>query len=387
LQNPKRQTPTPLRWRQAFYLASAVIGAAALLAIPATRTGRYVARATWEEMRILHGRRPIPEVVADSVVTPLTRGKLELVLAARTFADEELGLEAGESFTTFSQLERDTLVLVLNGARRDRLERVTWWFPIVGTVPYKGFFDFDEARAEADRMADDGYDPYLRPASAFSTLGFFNDPLLSSTLRQDSIDLAGTVIHELTHNTFYAPGSAVFNESFANFAGSQGAIRFFAARGDSVAVRSAAARWEDDKVLSRYYGMLYRALDSAFAAYPDDSLARLTARDSIYARGHRVLLDSIAPTLRTVPRFALERMRLNNASLLARLVYSTDLELFDLVLERESGDLPRALERIMEIARSDRGDPFGALREYVTSTPAPNAPSSALSATSLRPTR
>ncbi|MGI8843353.1 MAG: aminopeptidase [Gemmatimonadaceae bacterium] len=345
----------------------------ALLAIPATRTGRYIARATWEEMRILHGRRPIPEMIADSAVTPLTRGKLELVLQARTFADEELGLEAGESFTTFSQLDRDTLVLVLNGARRDRLERVTWWFPIVGTVPYKGFFDFDKARAEAERMADDGYDPYLRPASAFSTLGFFNDPLLSSTLRQDSIDLAGTVFHELTHNTFYAPGSAVFNESFANFAGSQGAIRFFAARGDSVAVRNAAARWEDDKVLSRYYGMLYRALDSAFAAYHDDSLARLTARDSIYARGHRVLLDSIAPTLRTLPRVALDRMRLNNASLLSRLVYSTDLELFDLVLEREGGNLPWALERILEVARSDRGDPFGALRQHVSATPNPEA--------------
>jgi predicted aminopeptidase len=341
------------------------LAAIAVLLIAGTRAGRYVARATWEEMRILHGRRPIFAAIADTTMTPLTRGKLELVLATRAFADEALGLRTGASYTTFTQLERDTLVLVLNGSRRDKLERVTWWFPIVGTVPYKGFFDFDEARAAAERMAEDGYDPYLRSASAFSTLGFFNDPLLSSTLRQDSIDLAGTVIHELTHNTFYAPGSATFNESFANFAGSHGAIRFFAARGDSASVANATARWADDKALSRYYGMLYHALDSAFEAHPDDSLARITARDSIYARGHRLLLDSIAPTIRTIPRFALERLRLNNASLLARLVYSSELGLFDLILEQEGGDLTRALERILELARSDREDPFRTLREAV----------------------
>jgi predicted aminopeptidase len=316
-------------------------------------------------MRILHGRRPIADVIADSAVSPATRGKLELVLAAREFAGEALGLRTGASFTTFTQLQSDTLVLVLSGARRDLLERVTWWFPIVGTVPYKGFFAFDQARQAAEEMAEDGYDPYLRPASAFSTLGFFNDPLLSTTLRQDSINLAGTVIHELTHNTFYAPGSAIFNESFANFAGQQGAIRFFAARGDTASARRAAARWEDDKALSRYYGRLYDALDSAFAALPDDSLARLEARDSIYARMHRVLMDSIAPGIRTIPRGALERLRLDNASLLARRVYTTDLELFDVILARERGDLPLALARILEIARSNPREPFEALRASV----------------------
>lgn len=343
----------------------ALLGAAllAIALVTGTRTGRYLARATWEEIGILHARRPIADVLADGAVSAETRRKLHLVVEARAFAADSLGLDAGESYTTFSQLRRDTLVLVLSGARRDRLERVTWWFPIVGTVPYKGFFDFAEARAAAQRMADDGYDPYLRPASAFSTLGFFNDPLLSSTLRHDDLGLAETVIHELTHNTFYAPGSAVFNESFASFAGSQGAIRFYRARGDTAMARRAEARWEDDKALSRFYGVVYRALDSAFTALPDDSVGRLSARDAIYGRAHAMLRDSVAATLRTIPPEAIARMRLDNAVLLARLVYATELDLFDAVLAQEGGELPRALARILELARSRPNEPFEALRE------------------------
>src|SRR5262249_54103375 len=153
--------------------------------------------------------------------------KLRLVLEARQFAAESIGLRAKESFTTYSALDRDTLVLVLSGAYRDRLVPKTWWFPIVGSVPYKGFFDFNAARAAAKALGAEGFDVYLRPSAAFSTLGWFNDPLLSTSLRADSIDLVDTVIHELTHNTFYASDQAVFNESFANFVGARGSAWFY----------------------------------------------------------------------------------------------------------------------------------------------------------------
>src|SRR5690606_2893799 len=116
-------------------IAAALLAGIVILLVAGTRTGRYIARATWEEMRILHGRRPIADAIADTSMSPLSRGKLELVVATRAFAEDVLGLRTGASYTTFTQLERDTLVLVLNGSRRDKLERVTWWFPIVGTVP------------------------------------------------------------------------------------------------------------------------------------------------------------------------------------------------------------------------------------------------------------
>ena len=335
-----------------------------------TPTGRYLLRAAWEEGKILARRRPIAEVIADPATDAALRQKLEIVLRARAFAEDSMGLRTGDSFTAFTRLERDTLVLVLSAAHRDELKRYTWWFPVVGRVPYKGFFDLDAARQARDDLVARGFDAYVRPASAFSTLGWFNDPLLSTTLRQDSLDLVNTVIHELTHNTFYAPGEAVFNESFANFVGARGAAWFFRAQGDSAGAELTEARWADEKWMGRFWRDLYDELDSAFAAHPDDRQARLDARERIYADA-RARLIAAAGELRTTNPRVLERMRLDNATLLARRVYMTDLDLFDQVWRKEGENLPAALARIIALARSDDDDPYAALERWVSAEAVP----------------
>jgi predicted aminopeptidase len=334
-----------------------------------TPTGCYLSRAGWEEAKILAGRRPIAELVRDPAVDARTRAKLQLVLDARQFAEDSIRLKAEESFTTFSQLESDTLVLVLSGAYPDQLRSYTWWFPIVGRVPYKGYFDFEAAKRARKALADRGFDTNLRPASAFSTLGWFNDPLLSTTLAADSLDLANTVIHELTHTTFYAPGRAVFNESFASMVGSRGAEWFFRSRGRGDLADSVAAQWEDDKVLGHFYARLYRAVDSAFKARPgDDSAsraARIAARDSLYRAARAELRTVVAPQLRTIPPGWAERVRLDNAALLARRVYSTHLDWFDEVYALEGRNVRHAVRRITDIAREHPKDPYDGLRRWI----------------------
>jgi predicted aminopeptidase len=326
----------------------AIAGGAALLVV-ATPLGRYLARAAWEEGRILRRRQPIARLVRDSSVAPATRAKLELVLEARDYANDSLGLPAEKAFTQFTQLDGDTLVLVLSGARRDWLAAKTWWFPVVGRVPYKGYFERDDALRAERALAADGYDTYLRPAAAFSTLGWFNDPLLSSSLAADSVDLVNTVIHELTHNRYYAKGGAVFNESFANFVGARGAERFFLARGDSVRAGQSVARWADDRVLAAYWAVLYRSIDSAFRANPGEPAVprRLAIRDSVYGAARRTLVDSIGPLLRTIPPAYAARVRLDNAALLARRIYLTDLEMFERTYAAEDRDLERAIVRLI----------------------------------------
>jgi predicted aminopeptidase len=327
--------------------------------------GRYIARAAWAEAHILARRKPIEKLVRSPSADLLTRAKLQLVLDARTFAVDSVGLKAGESFTTFSQLTTDTLVLVLAGAYRDELKPYTWWFPIVGRVPYKGFFDPADAERAAQEMELRGFDVYLRPASAFSTLGWFNDPVLSTTLELDSASLANTVIHELTHNTFYAPGQAIFNESFANFVGSRGAMWFFRSRGDTVNERVSEEDWERDKTMGRFWESLYRSLDSAFEAHPDDRSARLAAATAIYDRAAKLYTDSVAPQLPGYGSRPVVRPTLDNAILLARRVYRTGLDEFDAVFALEGNDLQRAMGRIIELAKSRPDDPYVALREWL----------------------
>lgn len=346
----------------------------ACLALGLWPTGRYLVRAGWEEGKILLHRRSIAQLVADPAIDARTRAKLQLVLAARAFAIDSVGLKGRQSFTTFTRLETDTLVLLVSAAYQDRLTSYTWWFPIVGRVPYKGYFDFAQARAVTKGLKDDGLDTYLRPVSAFSTLGWFNDPLLSSTLRLDSVSLANTVIHELTHNTFYAPGQAVFNESFANFVGARGAEWFFRARGDPAGVRRSVADWSDEKILADFWESLYHTLDSAFHAHPSSKADRLAVRREVYDSARQHLVRDVAPRLRTYSAAGLSRVRLDNAALLARRVYMTKLDLFDEVYVREGGDLRRSIARITGLARARPKDPYGALRGWLTSAPAEPAP-------------
>ena len=350
-----------------FLAVVATIVVAAALFLGLTPTGHYLARAGLEEAKILWRRRPITVMAADTIVPPTTRAKLKLVLDARAFADSVLGLNVGRSFTTYSQLDHDTLVLVLSAAYRDRLEYFQWWFPVVGSVPYKGWFDFNTAREEERNFQSRGFDTYLRPASAFSTLGWFNDPLVSTALRSDTLSLANTVIHELTHNTYYAPGQTEFNESFANFVGARGSAEFFQARHQPRAVAEADARWSDEKILARFWKQLHHDIDSAFKAHPGDTAmhTRLALRDSIYRAAREDLVFRIGPRLRTIAPRNLERVRLDNAALLARRIYLTDLDLFDSVYVREGRDTRRSVQRIIALAKSDKKKPYDALRRWV----------------------
>ena len=323
---------------------------------------RYIARAGWEEFKILRRREAIERVISDTTWPPNERAKLSLVLEARRFATDSLGLPAGEQFTQFSRVDSDTLVLLVSAARRDTLALHTWWFPIVGRVPYKGYFDFEDALADARRFEQRGYDTDVRPASAFSTLGWFDDPLLSTTLRQDSISLVNTVLHELTHNRVFLKGRVEFNESLASFVGSRGGAEFFRARGDSVALRVIALRWDDEKTRAAYIARLLAALDSAYAAHPGDSLGRVRARDTVYARATAQLVDSLTRTRGdSVARRVQARLRYNNATLLARRVYGKNLPLFDSVHAALGGELRATIDSLVAVAAPSE-DPFQALR-------------------------
>ncbi len=323
----------------------------------------YVLRAGWEEARILARRRSMEDVLNDPTLDSETRGKLEIVVRARSFAQQDLSLDVGDAYTSFSDIGRDTLALVLSASPVNKLSAYTWWFPIVGRVPYKGFFNREAAEKEQRKLEAQHFDTYLRTTSAFSTLGWLPDPLLNTVLGQDSVGLVETVIHEVTHNTLFVSGHVKFNESFANFVGSVGAVEFFCDRGqDESLCELAQGRWHDTVLLSGFLDDLWNDLVALYEEdLPYDSLT--PRRQALLQEAAERYRDGFAPEMKTRAFVRYDPTRLNNASLVARHLYYHRLSLFQELYE-ESGSLTRAVERIAAAVRNAE-EPWGALERLL----------------------
>lgn len=321
----------------------------------------YVVRAGIAEVGILRARRPIPRVLADPSVDADTRAKLAWIVEARRFAAGELGFDVGEAYTQFTQLDRDTLAMVVSAAYKDRLVPKTWWFPIVGRVPYKGHFSLQGALDEQESLRADGFDTYVRPTSAFSTLGWFNDPVLSTALNTDEVEVVTTVFHELSHRHLFVPGHVTFNESFATFVGRVGATRFFCTREgggpDSVKCERASARWRD---VQRFSDYLDRLIDDLELVYHDDSLdtaEKIERREAVFSDALTRFDDEVAPALESLTFSGFRHTPLNNATLLSRFRYYSRLADFDAFLARHDRDLVAALADLKARVRTVE-DPF-----------------------------
>lgn len=334
---------------------------------------RYLTRAGLEQTRILEAREPIVALLREPKTDSATRASLQLVLDARDFA-AEIGYEAKQTYTTYADIGRDTLLLVLSASPRDCLCPYTWNYPIVGRIPYKGFFDPAMAHREAGRLERRGYDIYLRPAGAFSTLGWFNDPLYSTAMSRDSVELAATVLHEIAHNTLYLKSATPFNESFAQFAGYRGAEVFFRQRGSVVAADQAANRWLDEVVLSGYYADLGARLDSLYRGVTD-SAAVDSGRAELGRWARDQLQGPVGSQLRTYTIGPMAERPINNARLIAARIYRTHLERFEQWYERHGRDVRvavRALDSLMTGADGD--DAFFRLERALADSAMPALP-------------
>ncbi|MCS6924955.1 MAG: aminopeptidase [Candidatus Binatia bacterium] len=334
-----------------------------LLCLLAACSPFYVLRAGYEEAKILWHRKPIVEVLHRADLDAAAREKLELVLRVRRFVEQELGFDIGGSYASITEIADPPRVYVVTAAPRTSLEPYTWWFPIVGRVAYKGFFDEAAARREARRLEAKGYDTYIRTAVAFSTLGWFSDPPLPHLLQYDKETLANIVIHELFHTTFYLPGQTAFNESLANFAGHRGAIAFFAAEhGHGAEVtQQALATWENELRVAAFVAAAARRLETLYES-PLAEAEKLRQREILFARLQEEFRALPGPVRQNSD---LATVRLNNAVVLHYLVYLQDLELFEAIFQHNGHNLRETLHRIMATARG-AADPFEKVRELRT---------------------
>jgi predicted aminopeptidase len=331
----------------------------------------YFAHAACEEGRLLWNRRPIAEVMQKPDLSPAIRQQLETVLAVRKFAADDLGLRVGGAYQTVTAVDQNAVVWVVMASPRDSLSPHLWWFPIVGYVPYRGYFKKTQAETEARAMEAQGYDTLVRPAIAFSSLGFFNDPVLSNLLELNRVELAGVLIHELFHRTFFLKSDVMFDESSANWIGNRGAVDFFTKIEGANSQDAAAARdiYESDMKFAAFLlQQEARLLKLYQSGLPYDEILRRRVQlfaeiNTDYAR--------LKPHLSGLERFDLDRQPLNNAVLVNYMIYFHDLNHFAALERMHQGDTRATIHSIIELAKSEPGDPFHAIWKATLNAPAP----------------
>ena len=197
----------------------------------------YLMQAGGGELHVLHERRPIDQVIDDPSTSPELRARLATVHAARAFASSELHLPDNRSYTTYADIHRPYVVWNVVAAPEFSLQPRRWCFPVAGCVAYRGYFSEEQAREFAYSLQQQGYDVLVEGVPAYSTLGKFADPVLSSMMQYDDDELAATIFHELAHQLIYVPGDSEFNEAFAMTVEDTGLERWLIHQGNPERIR------------------------------------------------------------------------------------------------------------------------------------------------------
>ncbi len=324
----------------------------------------YVMRAAYEEGKILWRREPIADFIERPDIAADTKEKLALVLAVREYAKNPLKLNVGRSYSTYSYVDRPELTYILTAAPKTELKPYTWWFLVVGRVPYKGYFSREEAETAAEELRAEGYDTNVRTSAAFSTLGWFNDPLLGHLLKYDKVTLAEVVFHELFHSTLYVKGAGNFNESVANFVGGHAAIDFFRDKfGEGSAEHQRAVRnWEAELEFSGFIERFAGALTELYTRnipYED----KLRLREAVFSRFKNEWADRLAS--RSTHRFrGFAYQPMNNAVIIHYLLYLRNLEIFESIYQAEGQNLVRTIAVIRDAVEKG-GEPFEQVRGLI----------------------
>ena len=231
------------------------------------------------QFKVMWYAKPIPEVLADPQFPDSLKSTLSLVPEIKQFAIETLGLKHSENYSSVYDQQGKEILWVVTACKPYSFEPVIWSFPLIGSFTYKGYFNQRKAVDLAKTMKAQGYDVELRSVSGWSTLGWFNDPLLSNMLADGPGPLANTIIHELTHGTIFIPDSMTFNENLATFIGSKGSQEFLKMKygPDSNEYRNYLARRQDARIFSRYIVLAAHQLDSLYQeiSNENDSLKQI----------------------------------------------------------------------------------------------------------------
>jgi predicted aminopeptidase len=307
-------------------------------------------------MELLEKRRPIDSVISDPSVDERVRQNLEMIQEARAFAVRELLLPDNDSYSEYADLGRPYALWNVFATPAYSLEPKQWCYPFVGCISYRNYFSQLPAQAYADSLQEQGYDVYVAGVPAYSTLGWFDDPVMNTMMHWQDYDLVGTLFHELTHQKFYIPGDTVFNESLARAVEQEGLRRWMAQHKDS---RSYRQYLQESAREREFIQLVLGAREKLSALYASglSEQAMFPAKLDIFRQLRRDYLE-----LRTqwdgydaYDRWMLSGV--NNAKVQSVATYHDYLPAFNKILQQQQGDLAdfyRQIESLMEMDTPER---------------------------------
>jgi predicted aminopeptidase len=341
-------------------LAPVICAAAFLLAVCGMFSGCYTLKQGVTMLGYLNRAVPL-EQIAPEETAPDSDDFVQRVHDIRRFASEELGLAMTKNYTRYVQLDRDYLAAVVSASAKDSFNRHEWHFPIVGSVPYKGFFDVEDARKERAKLEKKDLDVWVRPVEAFSTLGWFKDPLYSYMRDYSPARLADLIIHESLHATVFIKGQVQFNEELAEFIGSEGARLYMESRygADSEEYRAMFASEADNKTFVAFIQKLIAELDALYTSGLDraETLAKKEAIINAAQERFAAEYDNLF-SHDNYRGFA--ELPVNNAYLELYRLYHAEDNFFADLYEHSGRDLPAFIAAAKTVKKKG-GDPRGQL--------------------------
>ncbi|MBZ9844630.1 aminopeptidase [Mesorhizobium sp. CA5] len=311
----------------------------------------YYAQSLEGHVEIMAARKNVGRLIRDPSTPQALRAKLTSASAIRRFATEELALPDNNSYRSYVDVGRNNVTLAVFAAPQFSLAPITWCFPVFGCVPYKGYFSRKDALESAAELQRQGLDVYVSGVTAYSTLGWFSDPLLSTMLRQDDTYLASLIFHELAHQKVYVNGDSAFNEAFAVSVETTGTRKWLRATGNRAGLRSYEI---DRKRKADFLGLISKTRDELRQVYGSPrspqqmAAAKATAIDRLRMR-YRQMRDRRWAGYRGYDAWF--DSPINNAKLAATAVYGEQVPAFLRLFDLCSGDYPRFYASVRRIGK------------------------------------
>jgi predicted aminopeptidase len=343
----------------------------------------YLGQAAWGQARVLAARRPLERVIADPRTDPGLRTRLELVRDLRVFAATDLAMRDASGFEDYAALRRDFAVWNVVATPEFSLRPLSWCFPVAGCVAYRGYFGRAAAQRQAAALARQGLDTHVYGVAAYSTLGWFDDPVLDTWVGRRESGLAALIFHELAHQLVYAPDDTAFSESFARVAEREGVRRWFARSGREAEMD---AYLREQAVTAQFNALLATARTRLEALYVQPLAAtQMRARKAALFTALRGDYERLSRTWPAGLRFdAWMGAPLNNARLASVASYERWAPALTQLLTEQGGDLESfyaAARALAELAPQARQARLLALERAATMAP-PSAPGGAEQETS-----